>query len=59
MNKETLSKKYKWLFEKKTFMIINGKKVWGKKTFDPIIEDHGSHWRIFREKDSSPLILGK
>lgn len=59
MNKETLSKKYPWLFKKKVFMIINGKKEYSFKQFDPIIEDHESHWRVYREKDSSPLILSK
>ena len=59
MNKEKLSKDYPWLFSKKVYRIETGKKVWGKKEFDPIIEEHDSHWRVYREKDSSPLILSK
>ena len=26
---------------------------------NPIIEDHDSHWRVYKQKHSSPLILSK
>ena len=59
MNKEKLNKDYPWLFKKKVSRVETGKKIWGTKQLDPTIEDHGSHWRVYREKDSSPLILSK
>ena len=59
MNKEKLNKDYPWLFSKQVFRVETGKKKFYKKTFEPIIEDHTNHWRVYREKDSSPLILSK
>ena len=54
-----LRKDYKWLFSKRTFMVVNGKKVWSTHEITPTIVDGGSHWRIYKEKDASPLILSK
>ena len=56
---EKLQKDYKWLFTKKTFMIVNGKKEWSTHEITPTIVDAGSHWQVYKEKDASPLILSK
>ena len=56
---EKLKSKYPWLFVKKYFRIETGKKKWFRKEITPIIEDHDSHWRVYKEKDASPLILSK
>ena len=56
---EKLQKDYKWLFTKRTFMIVNGKKEWSSHEITPIIVDAGSHWQVYKEKDASPLILSK
>ena len=59
MNKERLLKEYPWLFKKDVYRVEQGKKVRSTKEFNPIIEEHDSHWRVYREEDSSPLILSK
>ena len=59
MNKETLQKDYKWLFSKQKVRVINGKREFYNIELDPIIEEHDSHYRVYREKGSSPLILSK
>ena len=59
MNKEKLRKDYPWLFSKKKVIVVNKKREYYKVEFDPIIEEHDSHWRVYREKNSSPLILSK
>lgn len=56
---EKLEKAYPWLFKKQGKMVINGKRKFFKIALQPTIEDHGSHWRVYREKNSSPLILSK
>lgn len=56
---EKLQKQYKWLFSKKKVRVVNGKREFYKVDFNPQIVDNGSHWAIYREKDSSPLILSK
>ena len=59
MNLESLKTKYKWLFSKQKTRVVNGKREFYKVELTPYAEDHGSHWRIYAEKDSSPLILSK
>lgn len=59
MKKEDLKKTYKWLFSGQKKRVVNGKREFYTVEFDPIIEDAGSHWRIYKQKDSSPLILSK
>ena len=39
--------------------VVNGKRQFYQVELTPYAEDHGSHWRIYAEKDSSPLILSK
>ena len=56
---EYCEKKYPWLFKKKTKAVINGKRVFSTVSLSPWVEDHGSHYRIYREKNASPLILSK
>ncbi len=57
--KEKLSKDYPWLFSKMKTVVDINKRKFVKVEFDPIIEDAGSHWRVYREANSSPLILSK
>ena len=59
MNIEKLQKDYKWLFYKVELAWDGKRHRKVKKEVQPIIEDHGSHWRVFKVKDSSPLILSK
>ena len=56
---EKLRKDYPWLFTKRTFMVVNGKKIWNNHEITPEIVDAGSHWQVYKEKDASPLILNK
>ena len=56
---EKLKKDYKWLFSKKKISVMNGKRVYSTVELNPTIVDGGSHWAVYREKDSSPLILSK
>ena len=56
---DKLEKDYKWLFSKQTKTVIAGKITYSNKTLTPEIQDHGSHYRVYREKDASPLILSK
>ncbi len=56
---EKLQKDYKWLFSKQTKTVVNGKRIYSNKTLTTEIQDHGSLYRVYREKDSSPLILSK
>ncbi len=56
---EKLQKDYKWLFSKQKAIVINGKRKFQTIELNPVIEDAGSHWRIYREPNASPLILSK
>ena len=56
---EKLQKDYPWLFSKEIVTVVNGKKNRKKRELSPNIQDYGSHWRVYKEKDSSPLILSK
>lgn len=56
---EKLQKDYKWLFSKKKVRVVNGKREFYKVEFTPIIEELDNCYRVYREKDSSPLILSK
>ena len=57
--KEKLKKDYKWLFETKKVRVTGKTREFYKVEFDPIIEEHDSHYRVYKQKDSSPLILSK
>ncbi len=57
--KEKLKKDYPWLFFKMVPWVDTKRRRFSKVEFDPIIEDAGSHWRVYREVNSSPLILSK
>ncbi len=56
---EKLQKDYSWLFTKKKARVVNGKREFYSVGFSPQIVDGGSHWAIYREENSSPLILSK
>ena len=56
---EYCEKHYKWLFHKQGKAVINGKRKFFRIDLTPFVEDHGSHYRVYREKNASPLILGK
>ena len=56
---EKLQKDYPWLFVKNIVTVVNGKKSTTKRELSPNVQDCGSHWRVYKEKDSSPLILSK
>ena len=51
--------KYKWLFSKQKVRVVNKKREFYKVELEPTVVDGGSCWLIYREKDSSPLILSK
>ncbi len=59
MTIEKLQKDYKWLFSKQTKSVVNGKRIYSTVELSPIIEEHDTHYRVYREKDASPLILSK
>lgn len=59
MNLEKLKKDYGWLFKKKKVWVNNGKRQFYTVEFTPIIEEYDSHYKIYREVNSSPLILSK
>ena len=56
---DKLRKDYKWLFEKSKIVIDGTKRRTVKIALTPTIIDNGSSWLVYREKDSSPLILSK
>lgn len=56
---EKLKKDYPWLFVKKVAWVNNKKREFKKIEFTPIIEERENHFRVYREADSSPLILSK
>ncbi len=51
--------KYKWLFEKTSKRVVNGKRQFFRVQLTPRVVDAGSHFQIYREKNASPLILSK
>ena len=57
--KEQLKKDYPWLFKKKVAWVNNKKREFKTILFDPIIVESDAAYFIYREKDSSPLILSK
>ena len=59
MNQERLKKDYPWLFGKKKVRVNNNKREFYKVEFSPIIEEYDSHYKVYREVNSSPLILSK
>ena len=56
---EYCEKKYPWLFKKQGKRVVNGKRSFFTINLTPWVEDHGSHYRVYREKNASPLILSK
>ena len=51
--------KYKWLFSKQEQYMDGKRSRFRTIATSPFVEDGESHWRVYREKDSSPLILSK
>ena len=56
---EKLQKNYKWLFSKKKAVVVSGKREFITIELNPTIVDNGTFWSIYREENSSPLILSK
>ena len=52
-------KRYPSLFHKQGKTVVNGKRKFFRIDLTPWVEDHGTHYRVYREKNASPLILGK
>ena len=51
--------RYKFLFTKKIKQVVNGKRIFKTVELSPYVEEHSTHYRVYAERDASPLILSK